>query len=200
MLNQKWQIALKLIWLKPKCFGTNDVLRAFCTEDIAFCKLAFEILNIVSMVLFGTPDFIFRKIITPDVLMLRVDVLRMVCDAYWQRTSKYIRLSPVKFWLFASDISLSLSNVNFGLETDAKISFSSVTRSIIPFPTIAIDPKVWVSRSPTSILPSWTRFGQHLAPWSSRMCLFTKQLRLTSEDTLVRGVYKGSTMHVFLLF
>lgn len=133
-------------------------------------------------------------------VMLCVGVLRMVCDAYWQRTSKYIRLSPVKFWLFASDISLSLSNVNFELETDAKISFSSVIRSIILLPTIAIDPKVWVSRSPASILPSWTRYRQHLAPWSSRICLFTKQFRLTLEDTLVQGDYKGSTMHVFLLF
>lgn len=70
------------MWLKPRCFGTNDVIRAFRTEDIALRKLDFEMFYKVAMILFGRPDFIFRRNILTDVLMLRVGVLRMVCDAY----------------------------------------------------------------------------------------------------------------------
>lgn len=70
------------MWLKPMCFGTNYVIRPFRTEDIALRKLDFEMFNKVAIILFGRPDFIFRRNIPTDVLMFRVGVLRMVCDAY----------------------------------------------------------------------------------------------------------------------
>lgn len=70
------------MWFKPRYFGTNDVIRAFRTEDIALCKLDFEMFNKEAMILFDRQDFIFRRKIPTDVKMYRVCVLRMVCDAY----------------------------------------------------------------------------------------------------------------------
>lgn len=68
--------------VKPRCLGTNVVIRAFQKEDIAWRKLEFKLFNKVAMILLGRQDFIFRRNIPADALMLLVGVFRMVRGAY----------------------------------------------------------------------------------------------------------------------
>lgn len=55
-----------------------------------------------------------------------------------------------------------------------------------------------MSRSPPSILPSWTWFGQHLEPLGSRIFLFTKRWSLATGET-DNSFDPSSSMHVFFL-
>lgn len=59
-------------------------------------KLDFNMLNKVAMIVLCRPDFIFRRNIPTDAIMLLVGVFPMVCGAYLQRNEQSIWFSQVK--------------------------------------------------------------------------------------------------------